>query len=400
MAVLVMVFCPIANANTAGNVVVIQGNGQDQTQEVQALLSQNGNYQFQGIVKTRSISITGHNITLDFAPGAAWQPSAEVDILFTCNDCNLNIGSLLMNGVGYAQEGIRVNGGTLVFGDVTFINFGTLRHQATNIVAGMYLNRVKSVQGGTLKASHLNSVGNGIFGDNVGAARGLVLFGSGPYNIGEVTVDLTGSDAEEDDAFQVNVGNTGGVINKLTVIYNGNTRRAAKFQSGQNVINNIDIHKAKDFVPVSSQTDAGRRNFNCVSWEADTSGSLDIMGGKVDASGFTRGVGNNAPLSTASIRVHPGVTLIGATKHVIRVNPQTGKSENTETRGFYTSVFDSGSGIEGATVINFSVGATIRANGAYSKDTTYEYPGRIGIEAFVPLSPMFGNRVVLLQKGL
>jgi hypothetical protein len=388
---------------SAGNTITFTGNGQDQTQEVQALLEKDGSYMFEGTLKTGPITITGKHLTIDFAPGAVWQPAGKLDRLFTCNNCVLHLKNININGLGMAQQGIHMDGGSLIYDNARFDRLGMPTQQATDMVAGFLLNRVTSIKGGNFSASHLNAVGDGIFANNIGAARGMMLIGSGWYELNNVTVDWTDSDAEEADSFQTNIGNVGGVINKLTVIYNGNTRRCAKYQSGKNTINDAEIRKARDFTPANSMTDAGKKNFNCISWEANTPGSLDVMAGNIDASGFVRGIGNNTPGSSAAVRVHSGVTLIGSTKPVDRIDPQTGQPQHAETYGFYTGLNEDGSGVEGAKIIHFNVGAHIRCNHGFSRGVTYDDPTNRAIDVMAdkPLQQpdISSNKIICRTPG-
>ncbi|HEU5046452.1 MAG TPA: hypothetical protein VFT64_01265 [Rickettsiales bacterium] len=389
---------------SATGAITFTGNGADQTKEISALLSKDGTYYFRGTVRTQGITLSGRTLTINFAPGSVWEPAGYADALLSCHNCNFNFIHLNIDGKGIVQQAVHMDGGTLNFNTITVDHIGSRTRMPNNIVAGLMLNGVTSIHGNNFTAAHLNALGDHTIGDNIGAARGIMMINSGPYQLGNVLVDWTGSDAEEADSFQVNINNAGGTVNNLKVVYNGNTRRCAKYQSGTNVLSNVVVTKAADFTPVSAKTDVGKKNFNCISWEGNTTGSLDVLGGYIDASGFVKGIGNNTAGSTATVRVHPGVTLIGSTKPVARTNTQTGLWENTDTYGFYTGLGESGSGIEGAKVIHFTVGSSIRCNNGYSRNVTYDDPVARGLDVFnsaraINAPDVSNNTIITRTKG-
>lgn len=369
MALCSSFFCAGA---TFANPTVFTGDGTDQTREIQALFNKGGDYVFQGTVKTGEVHVSGQNLTIDFADRAVLEPASQVNVLWQFDNSNITLKHINVDGKGMAQTAVKVLNGTFRAGDVHMVDLGYPSQTATDMVAGLWLEGTKSVAIRKAVFADFHSVGVGAYGNGRGAVRGIVLWRTGPVDIG--TFEMSGGDGKMDnDYFQAQLGTEGGVIHNVVARYNGYTRRIIKIQSGQWTIENVDIRKGPDFVADNPETEAGTHNLNAIDYATSAPGKVVINGGYMDCTGFAVCVSNSGG-GGAQVIAGPKLVMEGSTHKVIRNDPGTGGKQNNDSIGFYTQNEDGGSGIEGATLVHFGVAAVLRGQQSYAKGAKFVDP--------------------------
>ncbi|MBP3958344.1 hypothetical protein J8F10_24105 [Gemmata sp. G18] len=374
----------------------------DVASAVTTLFSADGTYAFPaGTYTCGAVSVTGRNLTIDFAEGAVLEALSGTDVVWTFTNCNIRIKNFKGDGKNLAQNMIKMDGGTLIGADnVQIVNMGRPGTTATNLVTGLWLKNLTSARIGRAVFADFACVGNGTLGDGVGACRGIYIEGCGWVDVDHF--EMSGGTANEDsDFFQVQLNNVGGVIKNFVARYNGNTRRCFKQQSGRWTILNADIRPGSDFTADSVSTSAGTYNVNCVDYAGTgTSDTLDVVSGYIDASGYATGVSNN---SGASVRVHSGVHLKGGTLDVIRTNPDSGSPQNQTSIGFYASPTAGHSGVRGARIQNFGRGVVLQGNYTYCESAEFIDPtafmAEVGTSAQKSNIRFTGNRCRTQTSG-
>jgi hypothetical protein len=353
---------------TAPTIVAVDNTGAtDVSSALATLFAADGTYVFPaGTYLCGAVAVTGKNLTIDFAEGATLKAADGTDVVWSFTNCNITIGHIEGDGNSQGQNLLKLSGGTLRAGNIEVANMGRTT-TATNIVTGVWLDQVTSVHIGRLVCRDFHAVGNGTLGDGVGACRGLYMSNCGWYDVGHF--EMSGGDCDEDnDYFQSQLGNSGGVVRNFVARYNGHTRRCFKAQSGRHVLLSIDIRKGSDFVADSISTEAGTRNVNGIDWAANADGgSIDIVSGYADLSGFAVGICNSGG-GNSQVRVHPGVTIQGPLLPVVRDNPDSGSPQNQSAIGFYTTTTAKGGGVFGARLINWGKPFVLQGEKSYARD--------------------------------
>lgn len=350
--------------------------GADQTSAINTLLSTDGNYLFTGTCLTTSIVLTSKNLTLDFAQGAVLEPASKIDILWRCNSCTLNLKNFNVNGLGLAQTAFYISGGDLVADNVNIINMGYPVDSATNIVTGFEIRDFLAghiIKINKFVESGFNSIGNGSCGDALGSMRGIYMQDDAVYADIYHFEASGGTDTEDNDFFQAQLNTVGGVIHEFVARYNNNTRRMFKRQSGNWTILNVDAVEGADFVPVSGSTQIGKYNLNGFDNAGGIPGSLTIVSGYIDCSGFDTCVTNSG--GVASVRTGPGLTLFGPTLTATRSSTACNPSlSGANTFGLFSGTTGVADGLNGTTVYNFGIGALLQGKQDYSMNARFYDP--------------------------
>jgi len=281
------------------------------------------------------------------------------DYMFHGTSCNVTTQNMHLDGDQKVFVPFRFDSSDIYMVNTYVHDFGNLDATATILGSGVLFDDPKDIYIDKYKCRNGFALGNGIFGEAPGAIRFLSLGNgvtgsqTGYAYIKDLDFDAVGSDAEELDLFQCNIDNIdGGVVINPRLRYNGNTRRCMKFHSGRWKVYGVDVRKSSDFAADSGSTGAGAKNLNCLDWSNNGVGTLQFIGGYVDASGYKVGVGNSG--GQADVLVS-GMHLIGSTLRVIRTNPETGSPEDSPSTGFYcVGSGGNGSGIVNSKVVNFT----------------------------------------------
>lgn len=229
--------------------IVFTADGTNQTAAITALFANDGYYYIKGTLVTDAISISNKNLTIEFDRDAVLNPSGALDALWHFTACNIQLINFNGDGLGLAQTCVYCTNGTFKSWNSYIANMGMPATLATNIVTGFRLTGVTSIDIYDCEFNNFQAIGNGVFGDGIGAARGIYMDGGCGYaNIYGFTWNVTTDDAEELDLLQSQLSNIGGCIVGLKVLYNGNVRRVAKFQSGAWDIVAPIIEKSTSFV--------------------------------------------------------------------------------------------------------------------------------------------------------
>lgn len=382
-----------------GTPQVFTGNGTDQTAQVAALLSHDGYYLFKGTVKTGPIVVTGKHVTIDFDTSAILKPDHKIDVLWNFVDSNVEILHLNVDGNGLAQTAVKVVNGTLTAQAITMTNVGYPQDTATNIVTGLWLHGTTSATIGRAVFTNFHSIGDGVYGNGVGAVRGIYLEQTGLVNI--TRFEMSGGDAKEDnDYFHAQLGTKGGTIGQLIARYNGYTRRVFKAQSGDWKLSDVNIAAGPDFVTDSRATQVGSYNLNAIDFATNGAGSITIVSGKLNCQGFPVCISESG--GTAHVTTGPGVTLQGSTLPVIRLNRETNVQQNQASIGFYSSPADVGSGINGSTIINFGTGAILLGMNSFVTNAKFIDPVTLATQIGLknPISGIVFNGNTVTTKTL
>lgn len=289
-------------------------------------------------------SFTFSNVTcaIDFEVGANIKVTEEMTYtMYGTSGCDITTCNMEFDGNDLSFGLLRLDSSSWTGRNTYVHNIGNLVGTAPALAFGVLMDDPKFVHIDGFKGRVINVIGNGAFGDGVGAARFLAL-GTGVVStqvgyswIYDVDLDASGSDAEELDLFQMNIDNTeGGVIFGMRLRYNEKCRRAFKMHATRWNVYGLDVRPLAGFTPVSGSTDVGEKCLNCVDWSNNGDGLLQFFGGYIDASGFKYGMTNSGGI--ASYQCY-GLHLKGGTKRVIRNNPETGSPEDVDHVGFFTA---------------------------------------------------------------
>lgn len=362
--------------------------GGDQTTEISNLLNTDGNYLFTGTCKTTAITKTNKNLIISFAQGATLQPYSKIDVLWKFTGGNITLGRINIDGNGLAQTGLFLDGtggGNLyTTGEPVIINnMGYPVDLATALVAGIQLRNytITHVAAlGEFSFTGYNSIGNGACGDALGSMRGLYMSDNAiPVDIYSINA-AGGYDTEDGDYVQAQLNTVGGVIHHFYAAYNNNSRRVFKRQSGDWVILDAQITEGSDFTPFSGSTQIGKYNLNAFDQAGAVSGSMTIVSGYLDCSGFDVCVANSGGVAT--VKTGPGVTMFGPTLTATRDATNCNSAlSGANTIGFLSN--GSGAGpnfvgvrdtIDGSTIQNFGIGAVLAGVQATSINAKYVDP--------------------------
>lgn len=359
--------------------------GTDDTSLVTSALANGLNSVLLGTCKINPISISGSTVTLDMAGGAVLEPagSSDIDIMITFTNSNVTLKTVTMNGLGLAQQGIKFINGTVPSpnSNITLSNFGYPIDVSTGGVIGLNFTDPTSIQLGSVIATGFQSVGNGTCDTSsalIGSIRGLYFLGTGYADIKYFYWgggSVSGDNGVQVDAFHATTSTVGGEIHNLVERYNQNTRRVGKFQSGDWVIDNMDVRPGSDFSPVSGGTQVGLYNLNAIDWAANTAGTLTVNSGYIDCSAFPACIG--ASLGTARVHIGQDVTMqlntLDATRPLTVCN---GALTSAFPQGFYSGANGKGSGIDGATIINGGIPVSLKTDNVYARNVHFIDPYR------------------------
>lgn len=368
------------NAFAGTGPTIFPCTGADQTTAITAALVNGANIRFTGTCKTLALAVSGITVTLDMAPGAVLEPagSSDIDIFWQFTNSNVTILNWNVNGLGLIENAMKFINGTITSpnSNITMSAVGWPVDVATDITTGVWTNGVTEMQMGTAQFSGFSVVSNNVCNSasGIGAMRGIYLTNTGWTDIKHEIWSggaVSGDNGAQIEPFHSQLGNTGGIVHNLEVAYNQNTRRAAKFQSG-NWAAKMTVYKGSDFTPVSGQQ-IGLYNLNAVDWATNAGGSLTVLPGSyVDASAFSVGISNSG--GTAQVSAN-NITLVGATATQTRAATVcNGALSSFDTIGFFATGTDIGSGISNSYITGFGAAVVEQGNYEYAINNQFVDP--------------------------
>jgi len=330
------------------------------------------------------------------------------DYMFHGTSCNVTTQNMHLDGDQKVFVPFRFDDSDVYLVNSYVHDFGNLDATATILGSGILLDNPKDTYIDKYKARKGLALGNGVFGEAPGAIRFLSL-GNGSAStqtgyayIKDLDFDAVGSDAEELDLFQCNIDNIdGGVIINPRLRYNGNTRRCMKFHSGRWKVYGVDVRKSSDFAADSGSTGAGEKNLNCLDWSNNGAGTLQFIGGYVDASGYKIGISNSG--GTADV-LADSLHIIGSTLRCIRTNPETGSPEDADHTAFYTvGSGGNGSGMTNCKIVNFTTAVNLQGDYSYVRDNIFidpvELAGYVGFSTQRKAIEFSNNKIITRTSG-
>ncbi len=379
-------------------------DGTNQTTAINTLLSTSGSYIFGpagATCKFDGVNETSVNLTLDSAQGVTLEPYTASNItgaLITLTTSILSVKNLTIEGLHYAEQGIELIGGQMQSPstNLTVKNIGWTATNDTQGVIGLLLDDVASSYVlGNLTFSGFSEQYSGTCNAATfaGAMRGVEVLNTAVPSYVEIgTINWSGGAVSGDNGVQIDimhagVGTQGGVVHNMNVAYNGNIRRIMKVQSGHWVLENFEAYKGSDFKAAnvagsdgtgsgtcgSTSTQVGCYTLNAFDYAGGgTNATFDIKSGYGDLSGFV--VGATSSGSGGVITVGPNVTLKGATQNMVRNSTVCNGSQSAGEIGFFSTSNDTGSGMNGTTMVNFGRACVLDGSQSYVRNVTFKDP--------------------------
>ncbi len=268
--------------------------------------------------------------------GIIKQTGTPVAETFTCTACNAYYEGINFDGENKTQVPFYFNNPlntTFLDWDIQDFGWG-LSVQATNMAAPMWLNGTftKNYVFDRGYSADVTTLGDGTTGNSIGGARlspWITPSSSQKPNIliRDLYMDATGSDAEELDLFNQNVNVVFGSWIQLDNIggcYNGNVRRLLKNHSGDMSVNQGHFFKCSDFVTAPTAvhtTDVGAKTLTAIDNAGAGQGSITLIGGLYDVSGFPTGFAGTSSCTDCHIK-GVGTEFIGSPLRYNRHDPE------------------------------------------------------------------------------
>lgn len=358
-----------------------------------------------------AVEITGETINVRFMPGARLEPDPSLHAIggrmFHATNCNTRLYGLVVDGKKIPESCWRSDGGEFRAYDITMSNMGIddITGNASSLgTTGILCKGVQEVVIDGYVGRDFVGKKDGVYANNAGKVNHLMVYECERVAIRNVTI--SGGAGEDNDFFHIldlrPTPTMHGTIESCHLYYNNNTRRCMKFQGGNWDVRDIHCYPGPDFVPVSSATDVGSDNLNCIDWAGSVLGELRLSDSFINATGFVVGISHTGgPLGKVIVE---NCTIVGGRRHAIRTNPEPPQDQqDIQTMGFFAIAAENESELRDCVIKGFSRSVVVQGNRARVVGNVIDDPQEVWFQGgsstakdFLELS---GNKVYTRTAG-